>query len=165
MKGLFWTAGVLAAIVLVIVLVGWMLPVAHVASGSVRLARPSEEIHAIVSDVASYPAWWADMTQIEMLPPVDGRTRFRQFMGADPVIVEVLESVPPTRFVTRIADPDQPFGGTWTLEIAPDGTGSRLTVIERGEVYNPVFRFVSRFVFGHTATIDSFLRALQRKAG
>jgi hypothetical protein len=51
------------------------------------------------------------------------------------------------------------------LAIAPSTTGSTLTVTERGEVYNPVFRFVSRFVMGHTATINSFLQAVQRATG
>ena len=54
--------------------------------------------------------------------------------------------------VTRIADPHLPFGGTWTYEIAPTETGSTLTITEKGEVYNPVFRFVSRYLQGYTAT-------------
>jgi hypothetical protein len=32
-----------------------------------------------------------------------------------------------------------------------------LRITEDGEVYNPVFRFVSRFVMGHTATMDKYL--------
>jgi hypothetical protein len=65
--------------------------------------------------------------------------------------------------VTRIADPDQPFGGTWTFELTRAGAGTRVTITERGEVYNPIFRFLSRFVFGHTATLESCLLALERK--
>jgi hypothetical protein len=66
--------------------------------------------------------------------------------------------------VTRIADPDLPFGGSWTYEIraAEDG-GSVVVITEDGEVRNPIFRFVSRFLFGHTATLDGYLRALGRK--
>ena len=33
-------------------------------------------------------------------------------------------------------------------------------ITENGEVYNPLFRFMSRFVFGHTATIDKYLEDL-----
>ena len=36
---------------------------------------------------------------------------------------------------------------------------------EDGEVYNPIFRFVSRFVMGHHATMDRYLRNLGRKFG
>jgi hypothetical protein len=66
--------------------------------------------------------------------------------------------------VTRIADPHLPFGGTWTYEVAPAvGGGSTLTITENGEVYNLVFRFISRFVMGYTATIDRYLEALRKK--
>jgi uncharacterized protein YndB with AHSA1/START domain len=157
-----WILGGLGAILLLVLLVGWLLPVHHVASASTSLARPPGAVYVMVSDVASYPKWWAEMSRVEMLPPAQGRARFRQHMGSDGVVIEVLEAVPPTRFVTRIADPDQPFGGTWTIEIVPAGSGSMLKVTERGEVYNPFFRFVSRFVMGHTRTIESFLRAAEK---
>ena len=165
MRAMLWIVGVLIAVGVIVFVIGWMLPVAHVVSNSAGFARPPEAIYAIVSDVWSYPKWWSDMSRVEALPPNAGRARFRQHMGADGVVVEVVEAVAPVRFVTRIADPGQPFGGTWTLEIAPTATGSTLTVTERGEVYNPVFRFVSRFVMGHTSTINSFLDALTKAAG
>ncbi len=34
---------------------------------------------------------------------------------------------------------------------------------EQGEIYNPVFRFVSRFILGYTRTIDTYLRNVSRK--
>jgi hypothetical protein len=68
--------------------------------------------------------------------------------------------------VTKIADPDLPFGGTWTYELTPaPGGGTRLAITERGNVKNVVFRFMSRYVFGYTATLDGFLRALGKKGG
>jgi hypothetical protein len=72
----------------------------------------------------------------------------------------MVEARPPERIVTRIADPSQPFGGTWTFEIARVPSGSTLTITERGEVYNPIFRFMARFVFGHSRTIDRYLADL-----
>jgi hypothetical protein len=42
-------------------------------------------------------------------------------------------------------------------------TAVRIT--ENGEVGNPVFRFMARFVFGYTATIDTYLIALGQKFG
>jgi hypothetical protein len=56
-----------------------------------------------------------------------------------------------------------PFGGTWVYEIVPEGDSCTLTITEHGKVYNPLFRFVSRFIMGHTATIDSYLAALNAK--
>ena len=42
-------------------------------------------------------------------------------------------------------------------------SGSRLSITERGEVYNPIFRALSRFVFGYTGTIESCLEAAKKK--
>lgn len=68
-------------------------------------------------------------------------------------------------FVAYIADRGLPFGGSWDYRIEPDGTGSKLTITENGEVYNPSFGFVSRYLMGHTATIDKHLAALAVKTG
>ena len=68
---------------------------------------------------------------------------------------EVVDAIPGRRLVTKIADRNLPYGGSWTYEILADGSGSMLSITEAGEVYNPIFRFVSKFVMGHTATIDS----------
>ena len=67
--------------------------------------------------------------------------------------------------MTRIVTPDSPFGGTWTFVVTPDGTGSHIAITEHGEVHNVLFRFLSRFVFGHTATLEGYLRALAGKFG
>jgi len=80
------------------------------------------------------------------------------------MVVESAES--PKRMVTRIVDQNLPFGGRWEYDIEPDGPdASRVTITERGWVSNPIFRFVSRFVMGHTATIDAYLRALGKHFG
>jgi hypothetical protein len=42
---------------------------------------------------------------------------------------------------------------------------TQITITERGEVYNPIFRFMSRYVFSHHATIDAYLTALGKKLG
>ncbi len=72
------------------------------------------------------------------------------------------ESEPPRRLVTRITDKTLPFGGAWTFTLQPVDGGTKLTITENGEVYNPLFRVMSRFVFGHTATIDRYLGDLQK---
>jgi hypothetical protein len=138
--------GVIALIAIVAAITGAMLPVGHVASRRARFRQTPSAIWAAISR--------------------DGQKTFRE----DDVNYEVLEAVPDRRLVTRIADKNLPYGGTWTYEIEADGTGpgaagSTLHVTEHGEVYNPIFRFVSRFVMGHTATIDSSLRALGKKFG
>jgi acetaldehyde dehydrogenase (acetylating) len=103
--------------------------------------------------------------------------------GSDAVTYRVEASEPPRRRVVRIADANLPYGGTWTYELTPAAAGTsanatanatanadaapltQVTITERGEVYNPIFRFMSRFVFSHHATIDAYLTALGKRLG
>jgi hypothetical protein len=62
----------------------------------------------------------------------------------------------PRQIVTRITDDGIPFGGGWTFDLRPSAEGTALTITENGSVYNPLFRFVSRFVMGHAKTIDEY---------
>ena len=165
MKWLLWIALALVLLTVAVAVVGWLLPVAHVASREASIAASPADVYATISDVERYPAWWSEVSRVDMLPADPGKIRFREHMRMGPVIMEVQESEQPSSFVTRIADPDQPFGGTWTFEVVPSGTGSRVTITERGEVYNPIFRVMSRFVFGYTATMESYLAALTAKFG
>ena len=101
-----------------------------------------------------------DSTLVDDRPGVDAAVHEVHGASRDPDAV--VESVAPSRFVTKIVD-ETAFGGTWTIEIAPVANGSRVTVTERGEIYNLIFRTLSRFVFGYTSTIDSFLAAARTK--
>jgi hypothetical protein len=100
-----------------------------------------------------------------MLVDEPNRTTFRQHTSTGPIVMTVSERQPPARLVTKIDDPDQPFGGTWTWEIAPAPGGSRLTITERGEIYNPIFRFMARLIFGYTGTMESCLAAMKQRLG
>jgi len=82
------------------------------------------------------------------------------------ITYELVEEAPPRRLATRIAEPGLPFGGAWTFEITPAaGGGSDLRITEDGEIYNVIFRFMARFFFGYTASIEGYLRDLAVKFG
>ena len=78
---------------------------------------------------------------------------------------ELVEDVPTSRMVTRIRDTDLGYAGQWTYEFAPENGGTLVTITENGEVSNVIFRFMSRYVFGQTATIDSYLSSLAKHFG
>ena len=140
MKLILWIVVSMIAIVGVIALVGYFLPVSHEASRSAEFNTPPEAVYALISDLEGYSAWW----------PGNSTT------------VEVVESVGPSRFTTRIVG-ETDFGGTWTMEIVPTPQGSRLTITERGEIYNPIFRALAKFVFGYTSTMESCLAAAAKR--
>jgi hypothetical protein len=166
-----WRVVIIAVVVLValaggVVLVGAMQPRSHVAMRSIRLHQTPQSVWQAIVDIDQYASWRSDLTKVERLPDVDGRARWREYEGTDKITYEVVDSAAPSRWTTRIADPDLPFGGTWTYVITPvPGGSSILTITEHGDVSNPIYRFVSRFVIGHNATLDKYLNSLAKKFG
>ena len=163
MKWLLIIAVSLAGLLMLIVVIGALLPQKHRVSRTVSLHLPAETVWSLISGP---PTWRPDIQNYQELPLHDGHRMWRETdKHGQTITYEALESVPPRRLVTRIADPKLPFGGTWTYELVPSEHASTLTITEDGEVYNPLFRFVSRFVIGHTTTIDGYFRALKEKTG
>lgn len=96
---------------------------------------------------------------------MDGRLRFREEGSHGTMTLEVMERVPDRLLVTRVADPQLPFGGTWTYELRPAPGGTEIEITERGFVKPPLFRALARYVFGHHRTLEQYLRALGRRFG
>jgi hypothetical protein len=160
----FVLAAILSLLALVIV-VGYALPTGHVAARAILLPVPPDAVFALISDFANEPAWRSDVTSVEILPMQDGHIRFREISKNARLILAATEVSPPQRMVTRIADPKLPFGGSWIFTISPTANGCRLNITERGEIYNPIFRFAERFILGYNATLDSYLKSAGRKFG
>ena len=166
MKWALIALGVVAGLIAVVAVVGMMLPRDHVASMSARIAASPDSVWAALTDVAAFTSWRKDLTKVELLPATATGPSWREHSRNGPITFVADAFEPPRRLVSRIADTNLAFGGSWEYRIEPDGpSASTVTITERGSVYNPIFRFVSRFVMGHTATIDAFLRALARRFG
>ena len=152
MKWIVFAVGALVVLAAVIAIIGSMLPRTHTASRTLRVKRA----------------------------PVDVWPAITQAMSASDVPTDIVESDPPRRLVSRVKDAEKMFGGTWTVAIAPvdastssgqalstgsGQAGCTITITEEGWVANPVFRFVSRYVMGHHATMDAMLRAVAKNFG
>ena len=150
---------------LIVVVIGYLLPVQHVVTVTAHVPATPEQVWSALTDVAAYPQWRGDVTSAEMLPADSGHVAWRERGKNDAISYAIEQAEPPRRLVTRITDKSLPFGGGWEYVVTPEGSGSRVQITERGEVYNPVFRFVSRFIMGHTATASAFLRSLGARFG
>lgn len=155
----------LAGALCVVLLIGAFLPRKHVATREIVLRRTPHEVYAIARNFASAPKWRSDVNAVEMLDAVEGRERFREDSTNGRITYQVLEDVPDSKFVTEIVDRDLGYFGSWTYEFLPAPEATRVRITEHGEVPNVFFRFVSRFAFGHTATMDAYLRSLARSFG
>ena len=155
--------GVVAALLVVIVVVGYSLPVKHRAQVTAAIAAPPDQVYALITNVAAFPTWRTGVQSIDVLPSSDTRPRWREVSknGTIPFVAE--SEKPPITLVTRIDSKSLPFGGTWTYDVQPDSDGrTKLQITEDGEIYNPIFRFVSRFFIGYEGTLRQYVADVKR---
>lgn len=156
--------GVIVLLAVVMAVVGSRLPKDHTASRSIVLHRSTKEVYDVVRDFGSAPSWRSGVKSVEVQTQPDGKVRFRE-VGSDTIDYEVAEDVPGQKLVTRILNTDLGYGGKWTYELIPEGGATRVKITEDGEVSNVLFRFMSRYVFGHTSTMDTYLTSLAKRFG
>jgi hypothetical protein len=165
MKWVLIAAAALVLLGIVIAILGALLPRTHVASRATTIHRSADVVFAAIRNFGDHPRWRHGVDAIELLAPRDGRPSYREKSRHGPITYVVIEEVPGRRLVTKIADEDLPFGGTWTIELSPKDTETTVRITERGEVKNPVFRFMARFIFGYTSSMEAYLRDLGAKFG
>ncbi len=165
---IFIVVGIIAGLALLVgiaAFVGSRLPPEHVASRSIVLRQSPTDVYRVVRDFGSAPKWRSDVQRVEVETRQDGRVYFREEGGDGTVNYELVEDVPGQRMVTRIRDTDLGYSGQWTYTFAAENGGTRVTIREDGEVSNALFRFMSRYIFGNTGTIDVYLRSLGKQFG
>jgi hypothetical protein len=157
MKYLLLLIGVLLFIALIIVIIGVFLPVKHTVSMELSLNAGAKEVWQRLRDFKAYPQWrkllavevQSDSSWIE----VDKRNHR--------LPLKIVTEEPLQKLVTEINSKHLPFGGTWVFVLRPAHDETIVTIRENGEVYNPVFRFVSKYIMGHTASINQYAKDLE----
>ena len=134
MRWILYGTAAIAVVVFLVAAIGASLPVKHTATRTARVALPPEALYTVLTEMK---------------------------FGDVPVHWERQQR--PSLLVSRVDASEKAFGGTWTYRIAPAPNGSELTITEDGEVYNVIFRFMSRFVIGHYATLDAYIKNLQTR--
>jgi hypothetical protein len=165
MRWILYVLAGLVGLVALVAAIGAMLPKEHTASRAMRFRPQPAVLFAAISDFGKQSEWRTDVSQVEVEGPIGPGALIREHgaYGVIPYRIEVFE--PPSKMVMRIADPNLSFGGTWTFEVFQNDSGSELVITENGEVYNPIFRFMSKFFFSQTATMDKYLADLKKKLG
>jgi len=165
MRWLGYTLLVIVGLIALVFGVGAALPVAHTATVRAHIDAPPESVYARIADVSAGLAWREGMQQVEVLSLPGEPLRWRETGGFGSIVMLREDADPPSRLSARIDDPGQPFGGRWVYRLDRDGAGTRLSITEEGEVYNPLFRFMARYVFGHYRTLETYIGALGRSFG
>lgn len=158
-KWLAWIVAVPVILIAAIWAIGSRLPVEHRASASRTLAVDADAAWSRIASLEAWPSWRGG--EVEVLSDASIRVtengesvRYRVERPADRTLV------------TEIDTSGLPYGGRWTWTVEPTGdSGAVVTIVEEGEVYDPFFRFFSRFVFGHESTMQSVLDHLEASFG
>jgi uncharacterized protein YndB with AHSA1/START domain len=173
MRWALWIVGSLAAIVALVAIFGAMLPKGHVATRAANFRESPDAVWQAITTFDEFPKWRPGVTSVTRMPDANGHVVFMEKggSGAQDIPYEIVESVAPAgaapgKLVAKIADPKLPFGGSWTYEVTAAADGRTvLRITEQGEVYNPIFRFVSKFFMSQTRTMEDYLNALGKKFG
>jgi hypothetical protein len=162
-KILLIAIGMLAGLIFLVVVVGMALPKAHTSSRTALFKSTPEQLFALIDGPQT---WRSNVRKYELVADPKGLRRWRETDGHGQTITyEAVERQPPTLLKTRIITPNLPYSGTWTLNLGQGNGSTVLRITEQGEVYNPVFRFISRFVIGQNRTIETYLRDLGTATG
>jgi hypothetical protein len=154
--------GVLVLLVVGVTVIGALLPQRHVVTRTALFKASPEKLFALI---AGNQDWRPDVKGCERI--TDGGKQFQRETSkhGETILYELEGSKPPVAIQRRIATENLPYGGSWSFALELENGGTRVRITEDGEVYNPVFRFVSKFVMGQTATLDAYLKAMGKATG
>lgn len=145
--------------------IGSLRPTNHSVTRYVEFSKPPEQVWALMVDRLGQPTWRLDVTKVESAASPNGKLRWKETMSDGMVVTMEERSLEPVkRLVVDIADPDLPFGGTWTYQLSPTAKGSRLQITEDGFVKPALYRFFMIFM-DPASTMNQYLTFLGRKLG
>jgi hypothetical protein len=163
MKLLLVVTGTMVALIVFVVVIGMLSPKTHIVSRRAVFKTTPEQLFELIDGPQT---WRSNVKKYETISIQDGRRRWRETDDhGQTVTYEAVERHPPTELRTRIVTANLPYSGMWTMNLEPTAGSTALRITEHGEVYNPLFRFVSRFVIGQSRTIDTYIRDLGTATG
>lgn len=168
-----WTGSIffaLAFIFLVLTGIGTSLPIDHYASCGVSYDGPPEDLFAAIADDGASTRWRPDIASVVLLSGKGSTAVWRETDVYGHAVTYRTTAYAAGTKLARTIDyvPGMPYAGTWTFTISPDdmppheksGSGSYVTIREDGKIYNPFFRFLARYVFGYSQSIETYLNDL-----
>lgn len=146
---------------------GKNLPESYEVTRSALYDQPIASVWQAITDYEKIPGWSEHIEKVERREDQEGLPVWRFFGEGDHYMdIEVVKAEEPALFVSRIAETDMPFGGTWTFLLVKKGESTtEVTLKEEGIVASPFWRLVSKFILGESAMVDSYLGELGRKFG
>jgi hypothetical protein len=144
---------------------GLSMPREHTATSRIQLTASRDSVWSVLRNFGDYPKWHSDFTSSVKGERRNGHETWVQEAGGQSMTVELTDIRTPSRIVSEIVtDEKSAWGGTWTYELAANGSGTEVTITEEGWVKSPVFRVFMKLRGTHS-TMDALLRSLGAKFG
>jgi hypothetical protein len=164
-KAVLLVAGILVALILIVLVIGLLTPEEHHASRTLRTKQPPQAIWDAINDHANEPQWRDDVASVVSVGERNGKPVWQEnYKDGNTLQLMTTESKPSAQMVREIAE-EGPFSGRWEIDIQPIASGSSVKITEIGKVSNPFFRFISKYIIGHTYQMEKYLTSLARKFG
>jgi uncharacterized protein YndB with AHSA1/START domain len=136
---------------------GATLPASHTATGESDVPAPPERVFARLGDPAAYPAWRKDVKNVRVL----GNGRWIEVGSQGTLPFRFAGRAAPRRLETVVDSTTLPFSGTWTFELEPAGSGTRVRVTERGTISSPPLRALAPLFSPPDRTLRRYLTDLR----
>ncbi|MDB5010963.1 MAG: polyketide cyclase [Mucilaginibacter sp.] len=159
MKWVFLITGLIVSLLIIVGIIGYFLPEKHTASVRVIINAEPGKVWRKLMDFAAYPQWRKNLKSVEVISESEW-VEIDQHNNRLPLKVTAIE--PNKKLITLINSQHLAFGGSWEFDLQPTGNQTIVTITENGEVYNPIFRFVSKFMMGHTANVKQYAGYLEQ---
>lgn len=152
-RALARTALGVAGCTILVSVAGTFLPVEHQIRLRGSLDRPPEAVYRVLTDLDALPLWRSDLTRIERLPDAGGRVTWREGTTSGEQVIELSESRPPHRLVTRRLVRGQAMLPERIFDLAPTARGTLVTLTERTAVRSPLRRVLVRLAGSRDAGV------------
>ncbi len=155
----------LAALVAVIVAVGFLLPERYEGAASYTYDAPPEDVWTALMDYERHPMTGHMARGFEALPEANGQLTWIEEMQGERITVTTIEAQPPERLVREMTSAAVPMSSRWDYTLEPAGSGSCLTIegvthIRRGTFHVPLFRVMMVIGGGVKKGLDTQLEML-----
>lgn len=165
MKWILGTGIALAIITATITIIGVLLPAKHryTESRDLNHANP-ERVWQVITDFQAYPSWRTGINKVQRKADFDDVDTWEEIDATgESITYKTIAIEHNKRLVRKIANDNLPFGGTWEFKIASQDNNTKITITEDGEVYNPIFRFISKYIIGHRKNVRLYLDDLSKE--
>jgi uncharacterized protein YndB with AHSA1/START domain len=154
MKWLIRIIGGLAALVAVLLAVGFVLPAQFKVQRVAQIAAPAEKVYALIADPREWKRWgvWSQRDPAMKMdysgaPSGAGAKWSWQSASEGNGAMEFTAAVPPERVAYLLTFPDMGMQSRGELRIAPGGNGVVVTWTNEGDMGgNPVNRWFGLFM-------------------